>query len=190
MDLMGGLFGPPPSVGLTPPGSATGILGASHSGGGGAPSGGGSGEMWLCRVCGNCNFAHRAECNLKVCGAPRGFPGPFTSAVVDAPGRGGSGSRPGSANSSQSGTSGVLGMTPIHAPGPSIHGAGGLVFVTAPGPGGAPPGGAPHVVSVQPVPAGAIGPGGFHQVHHPGPVHHLPPGMMGLPPGTLLRPPQ
>lgn len=33
--------------------------------------------VWLCRVCGNLNTGTKTQCNMKVCAAVRGFPGPY-----------------------------------------------------------------------------------------------------------------
>jgi hypothetical protein len=41
---------------------------------------------WVCRVCGNPNHLSRQFCFMQVCGAPRGFPGPYTQAVRGLPG--------------------------------------------------------------------------------------------------------
>lgn len=38
-------------------------------------AGGPSGDGWTCPQCGNNNFAHRAVCNMRKCGAPRPQPG-------------------------------------------------------------------------------------------------------------------
>lgn len=34
-------------------------------------------EVWLCRACGNLNHDKKELCNMKVCEAERGFPGPY-----------------------------------------------------------------------------------------------------------------
>lgn len=34
-------------------------------------------QLWLCHVCGNLNKPQRVRCNMMVCQAPKGFPGPF-----------------------------------------------------------------------------------------------------------------
>ena len=40
---------------------------------------------WICHVCGNVNFAGRAKCNLMVCQALYGFPGPYWSCRIASP---------------------------------------------------------------------------------------------------------
>lgn len=43
------------------------------------------GTSWVCHVCGNPNHLSRRHCFMQVCAAPRGFPGPYTSAVRPLP---------------------------------------------------------------------------------------------------------
>lgn len=40
---------------------------------------------WLCHVCGNINKEKRVQCNMAVCRAPKGFPGPFLEVAVGTP---------------------------------------------------------------------------------------------------------
>lgn len=47
---------------------------------GSAGSDGKKGE-WVCAVCGNVNYPYRTKCHMSVCGAPRGFPGPFRTPI-------------------------------------------------------------------------------------------------------------
>lgn len=46
-------------------------------------SAGGDGKKgeWVCAVCGNVNYPYRTKCHMSVCGAPRGFPGPFRTPI-------------------------------------------------------------------------------------------------------------
>lgn len=117
-------------------------------------------QMWLCRVCGNCNFAHRTECNLKVCAAPRGFPGPFVAPVVDAPG-----SRNASRNASHSSSMGNAGS------GHGMYGSGHAANIV--------------IAPLQPAPGTMhmMGHGGQPQIVH---LQALPPGAVPLPPGMAF----
>ena len=45
----------------------------------GSMPGSGGEPDWLCYVCGNVNRALRTRCNMSVCHAPKGFPGPFSA---------------------------------------------------------------------------------------------------------------